>query len=505
MADYYVNSAASSVWVASQAVALGVRKVPSRAYATAAAKRFTYEVTTAGMTAATEPTWNATLGGTTADGTAVYTCREASTRVNASCHIDYVQNNVPAGDNTIYVDPAHNETIAAENVVYSPATNTPATPFKVICASDAATPPTAVATTAVVNITGSGSAHFTQSQYVYGITYNLGSAASTNSLGAFTSGTDYNLIFDNCNINLANTSTSSAFALGPATAKFCDIQFLSSKLKFGVAAQKILVNGKLVVKGGSIDAAGIIPDALIVSSYDSPGYIEYNGVDLASGGDWTSKALVNVASPQKLMVVFNDCKKAAAAAITTGTYTGPNGSRVRFINSSTDTAQLSYFDESYMGKIVDEKVIVRTGGGTQGTVPTSYKMTSTNASWAYPLEFVFNVTNEATGVAQTWLVEILHDSVTALTNGQIALEVMGRDVTTTPLVSLLRDRKASILSAAANQATSTAAWTTTGLTNPNKQSLSVTFTPLVKGNVAVRVLLYMPSKTVYVCHKAIVT
>lgn len=505
MAEYYLDSAVSTVWAAGAVLGLGVRKVPTRVYATAAAKLYVYEVTTAGTAhATTEPAWVATVGSTTADNTIVYTCREAITRANSSCFEDYIINNAPAGDNTIYMVPGHTENIVAENVLYIPATNTPATPFKVICATTAATPPTTVAETAVVNVTGSGSVSFRRSAYRYGITYNLGSGSATNQFSSYTSGEYFQLVFEKCATVMAGTSSSSDFFFGPATSKYCDIKFIEHRFKLGDTFQEMRIGGNIVVIGGSVDATGAIPTALVLATSDSPGAIKFVGTDIASTGTWTGKALVDVSGTQRLDAFFYDCKIAASAAITAGTYSGPSGSRVKVVNSTTDTTMFRYFDECYMGKVVDEKTIVRTGGGTQGSVPVSFKMTSTNSSWAYPLELELFVTNETTGVAKTLTVEIVHDSTTALTDGDIGLDVMVRNTASVASTTLIRDLKASILAVAANQETSTAGWTTTGLTNPNKQKMSVTFTPQVKGIMTVKIRLNKPSKTVYVCNEVAV-
>ena len=56
-------------WAASTAYSLGDIIIPTTA------NGYTYECTTAGTSDSSEPTWGTTVGGTTADGTAVWTCR----------------------------------------------------------------------------------------------------------------------------------------------------------------------------------------------------------------------------------------------------------------------------------------------------------------------------------------------------------------------------------------------------------------------------------------------
>ncbi len=62
----------------------------------------------------------------------------------------------------------------------------------------------------------------------------------------------------------------------------------------------------------------------------------------------------------------------------------------------------------------------------------------------------------------------------------------------------MSDRRATPLTTPADQTAGSATWTTTGLTNPNKQRLVVTFTPQKKGWMIGRVYLAKGSKTIYV-------
>jgi hypothetical protein len=112
--------------------------------------------------------------------------------------------------------------------------------------------------------------------------------------------------------------------------------------------------------------------------------------------------------------------------------------------------------------------------------------------------------NDTTGSAITATVEILHDSATALTDKEVWLEVMYLGTSGYPLGSFATDT-VDVLATAANQASSSATWTTTGMANPNKQALSVTFTPQEKGYIVATVRLAKASKTVYVCPKIDIT
>ena len=97
--------------------------------------------------------------------------------------------------------------------------------------------------------------------------------------------------------------------------------------------------------------------------------------------------------------------------------------------------------------------------------------------------------------------EILHDSVTNLQDDEVWLETEYLGTSGFPLSLFANDRAADILATPADQAASTETWTTTGLTNPNRQKLVTTQTPQEKGYYRCRVGLAKASYTVYACPK----
>ena len=92
-----------------------------------------------------------------------------------------------------------------------------------------------------------------------------------------------------------------------------------------------------------------------------------------------------------------------------------------------------------------------------------------------------------------------------MTDQQIWLEVQYLGTSGFPLGAFIDDAAADYLAVASNQTASSVAWTTTGLTNPNKQKLSVTFTPQEKGFIHAVVKVAMASKTVFICPKLEIT
>lgn len=173
---------------------------------------------------------------------------------------------------------------------------------------------------------------------------------------------------------------------------------------------------------------------------------------------------------------------------------------------ATDT-NYRLWEETYAGSTKQETTVVRTGGASDGTTPLSWRLAS-NTLAEYPTlvhespEIVR--WNETIGSAITATIEILTDNVT-LTDAECWLEVQYLGTSGFPLSLFISDAKADILATAANQTTSTEAWTTTGIGTPVKQKLSVTFTPQEKGFIHAVVKLAKPSTTVYVDPELTVT
>lgn len=165
--------------------------------------------------------------------------------------------------------------------------------------------------------------------------------------------------------------------------------------------------------------------------------------------------------------------------------------------------------EDYAGSVKHETTIVRTGGASDGTTTISWRM-ATTANAEYPVVLMCSpeivAWNDTTGSSVTATIEIVHDSMGAgsgskFQDDEIWLEVMYLGTSGFPLGSWIRDCKADVLAAATNQDDSTETWTTTGLTTPVKQKLSVTITPQEKGFIHARVVMAKASKTCYICPK----
>lgn len=497
MATFYLKSGSGVTQFAqSKAYSSGDRIVPVRSDAGsnfAVARRWVWECTTGGTTAAANPTWPASVTQdvtTVTSNTAVFTARKpgfssgtTAAWTFATIFLDYAITAPTAVGDILYVSNNHAESISA-------AITPSATPagVSVICVDDSAAPPTATATTATVTTTGNSSITIGASsrEYYYGLNFISGSGASGTA-----SILPAQIVAESCSFQIATTGASSTISLQGV--------FYNCGVKFAAAGQSI-ISGNAGYKwyGGSLLSGGTSPTALLTGSVGS-GLLD--GFDLSN-----ASAGVNLSGSTSTSPFFVSNLKLPASwsgAVSSGTPTAPNG-HVTLMNG--DNSGTNYILNSKTGKgaTTQETTVVKTGGFSVAGTPISWKLVGTSGCGPAGCYINNHFTpelaayNSTTGSAITVTVDFIHDSTTAMQDNEIFLEVTYLGASGSPLGTYVSSRPATPMTTASDLAASSATWTTTGLTNPNAQKLTVTFTPQLAGMVIGRVKLCKASKTVYV-------
>ena len=401
---------------------------------------------------------------------------------------------------TVYVSQVHAETQSAAMTLASP--GTAASPVTVLCGNDAAEPPTALATTATVTTTNSNDINFTGFAYFYGVTFSAGSTTgSSTNMSVCSSAGAAAFWFDTCTLKLGNTGGNARLQLGAVSSAQNDqrVVLVNCTLLFSDVGHGVHVRCAVEMLGGAVAPTGSVPTGFHICGGDVDGNGRFRGVNLSTLA--SGKSLVDLRTTASSVVLrFEQCKLGASVALTTGTPTGPGGPVVVMDNCDSGDTNYRMQRHQYEGDVYSEIVVVRTSGASDGATPLAHKLVSSaNAKFTNPLAGPELVQwNEATGSAKTLTVEIVHDSVTALTDADVWLEVEYLGTSGFPLSLFVSDRAADILATPAAQTTSSVAWTTTGITDVNKQKLAVTVTPQEKGFFRARVMLAKASKTVYV-------
>jgi len=409
---------------------------------------------------------------------------------------------VAAAGERIWVSQVHAETQTTEMALTS--AGTAASPIDILCGNDGAEPPTALATTATVTVTSGGNINFAGFAYSYGLSFSVGTL-DNNRMYSWESASPWAWTYEQCVFTLNTTHPNPRYLIGNWANNADDqrIRFVNSKPRFGATTQAIeCQRGFIEFIGGAAADTGTVPTTLFKSDYAQAAQFavtQLRGVDLSAFG--SGKNLVAVSSPG--IYVFSNCKLGASVAVTTGTNPGQGGPLVWLDNCDSADTQYRMQRHQYEGDVYSETTVVRTGGASDGTTPLAHKMVSSaNAKFSFPLygpEMV--IWNDAVGSSQTVTCEILHDSVTNLQDDEVWLETEYLGTSGFPLSLFANDRAADILATPADQAASSETWTTTGMTNPNKQKLVTTQTPQEKGWYRCRVALAKASYTVYACPK----
>lgn len=406
-----------------------------------------------------------------------------------------------AGDN-IYVSSTHSATGLASQTLTFP--GTASNPLKVVSVSDSAAPPTAVAAGGSETVTTSANWIVGPFGYVEGVAFVAGiGAASTSSITLASGSGSQSSEYKSCTFTLNNTGSGSRIffqaanhsAASRVAAKDCTFTLGNQ------AAQGISIGGRVLISGGSVSGSANYTTGLLQTQASGRNtYAEIENLDLSSVGAGTH--LVGSSTASMITKVMN-CRLPTSWTGTLFTGTRFSGQRVSMYNCDNADTNYRLWIEDYAGAIRDETTIVRTGGASDGVTPISWRMVS-NAdanNLTVPLRSdPIVVWNTATGSAVTVTVELVTDGVT-LTNADAWLEVDYLGTSGVPLGAGVSSKVASLLTTPTNYASSTVAWTTTGLASPVRQKMSVTFTPREVGFLSAAVRLGRASTTVYVCPK----
>lgn len=398
---------------------------------------------------------------------------------------------------TCYVSQAHAQTQASAVTLASPGTYDNLT--KVICGNDAADPPTSVETAASVTNSSSGGMTLTGSAYYRGIDLKLTATGVTTTITINNDTAKTRTTLDTCSILLSGNAGN--VVVGVASSNSRSIQrwdSLSLKMPNATGGTVQIYNAQIRWDGGALLTQTNLPTILFTPQSGYGCDLEVHGVDLSLLG--SGKSLVSGATePVAARITFRNCKLGSSVSLVSAA-PAVSGVRVSAYNCDSGDTNYRLWIEDHVGTILDETTLVMTGGATDGTTTVAWKMT-TNASASDLVPLVsdaFGEWNDTTASSKTVTVEILHDSATNLTDAEVWVKVEYLGTSGVPLGSVASDQRATPLTTAADQTASSVTWTTTGMSNPNKQKLSVTFTPQEKGSFVARVYLAKASKTIYV-------
>lgn len=395
-----------------------------------------------------------------------------------------------AGD-TYYVAHDHAESTAAAITLAS--SGTASAPTKVVCVNRAGSVPPVSAdrrTTAQVTTTGASNINFNSYTHYDGIIFTAGNGAGLASVFAPSSGTA-RLRFDNCSLRLGGTSTTSRIGNAVSGAA---LELNNTTVSFGAVAQGVGIHGLFSWRNTPSALLGTIPTTVLVIGVNSGGTCDCVGVDFSAAG--SGKTICgNQSAAEGVRFTLIDCK--LDAAVTKAAVPSSGGStEVDFIRSGASGVNYNVFSSRISGTLNEEITIVRTGGASDGTTAIAWKIdTTANCTYSLPFECPpIAVWNDTTGSSVTATVEGIWGGGAVPLDTEIWLECEYLGSSSSPLGSFVADCAADLLTAGANQTSSSETWG--GSTT--KFKLSVSFTPQMKGWVYGRVKCGKASSTFYV-------
>lgn len=390
-----------------------------------------------------------------------------------------------AGD-TIYVSHVHAESTAGAISFILPGTL--ANPNRIICVNDGAEPPTELATTATVAATGnSGSISIVGVAYVYGITFDVGTGGSgSTSFSMNTSGSR----FEKCNFRLNSTSAVPVVQINGNGNEAIDCGF-----RFSNVAQNIVAPDGGRIIGGSI-LSGTAPDVV----FDGGGaHALISGMDLST---IASTANLFVGGANDNDAILRNCKLPTSwNGSLVSTPMAAHRNAIRLHNSDYADTNYRMWKMNRVGSVRESTAFVMSGGASDGATQLSWHVQA-NSLAAFPFRPLISDEivkwNETINSTITVALEMLHDGAGALQNNEVWFDVEYLGSSGSPLSLFATCAMSGILATPSNHTSSSAFWTTTGMSSAHAQKMSVAFMPREKGIIHGIIRATKPDYAIYV-------
>ncbi len=153
-------------------------------------------------------------------------------------------------------------------------------------------------------------------------------------------------------------------------------------------------------------------------------------------------------------------------------------------NCDSGDTNYRFWSQNHAGECKTETTLIRTGGLSDGTTPLSYKFTTfANAEYPHLLASTpeFSRWNDTVNSAITVTVEILTDTGTKLTDGEIWIDVNYLGSGSFPIATRISDAKADVLATAADQTASTVTgWDNSNIASRANLTLYTSGTSVIK-------------------------
>jgi hypothetical protein len=345
------------------------------------------------------------------------------------------------------------------------------------------------------------------SGYLYGMTLNTATSSTLYSVNVAPLSAINNIVqrLEKCTFNCKSTNSGGGVIVGNnsiGTASGPWVQLIDCNYSFGAVGQGIRAQtGRLEIIGGSLTGS-VFPTAVFAAV---SGVTTHKSVAIVDSLDMsampTDRNLANLVYGQ-CTYEFRNCKLPSGWTGVLSTTAPYPGGKISMVNSTDGTTTWHFWTQECAGTNKSDTAVYKTGGYSLDGTAMSVKMDST-ADAEYPTVILesFEMPYEITdiNISKTLTIDVITDNVT-LTNEDCWIDVRYVGASA-PLQTTISSGKSSVLASATNLTASTASWTSTGITTPVKQKVSVTFTPTQKGWVYIKLKLAKASTTLRYCPK----
>lgn len=348
--------------------------------------------------------------------------------------------------------------------------------------------------------------------FAYGILFSSDAGSSSAPITIGTTNTSY-VRQDSCTYRNNSTGSTSSVEFGNQTAGgggrvVCN----NPSFKFASSGTRILYSGEVILKNVSIIAGGTSPTAFAnTTSANRGGRLLVDGGDLSSYG---AGLYLHGAGQGGNSAVFRGLK--VPASWTGGPCnrsTFNPGQQLQLWESGNGSTYYHAWVEDYLYTLKTEPTIVMTSAGSSspdGTTNFSWKLV-TASSCSYPNNVArisdVMINGITTGSSKTWNLEIVNDGTT-FTNADVWYELSAFTTSGQNQITVTTSEVALsnlLASATTNWGTSSATWTTTGITTPVKQTITVSATPQFTGPFPGRLCVAKASTTLYLNYRPSIT
>lgn len=364
----------------------------------------------------------------------------------------------------------------------------------VICVDDAGDPqpPTALATTGSVLTTGAHGQNFGAGQcafYGFALASGSGNSSGFSSINFFQAAAQMHYQWRSCTLTLASTFSGDVLNVSQTATSHtnCLVELYACDFQINQASQHLTVSGPFRWYGGTY-TLGVVPTrAFFTAAVGATSSADIRGVDLSH---ITSTLVFSQEGRGGYFDILNCKLNASVTPVEVSAPAGPGRPRVRLHNCNAGDVNTDLYEEDAAGHVASNTSVSRDGGTlVNGTTSLSHQMVGRgNQNYVFPLygpPYLIPIYQPG---SYTLTVEFVHDSATALHDGDIWPEVEYQGTSEYPQSALASGRRPILPTTTTNWASSSVTWTGTGgFTNPNKQKMTLAFTTAEVGWVTVRV------------------